>query len=73
MQTKSPPPIKDNPELSSFLTDIYVKINSIPKTNIPASSSAEGSPGDWAIGPQYVYFWYGENQVARIQYTDLVF
>lgn len=72
MQTKPPPPTSDK-ELTSFLHDVYVKMNSSPRHTTPASSGATGNSGEIAFDDNYLYVWYGENTVARIQYTSKVF
>lgn len=70
---KPPPPLRDNPELSSFLTDVFIKFNDLQYRQPPASSTAVGTPGDLAFDSNYFYVCYLVNTWARIAYTDIVF
>lgn len=66
MNLKSPPPLKDNPELGSFLNDVYIKVNNIPSDKIPATATTLGNPGDMAFNSTHFYICYGKNLWKRI-------
>ena len=68
MLVKSPPPV-ENPELASYLLDLYIKVNATPREYTPTSAADIGDPGDTAYDSNYFYICIDYNTWRRIAHN----
>ena len=72
MQLKSPPNTRQ-PELDSYLLNLYHQLINFPSIEVPSTSTSPGIKGTVSYDTNYIYLCTTTNTWARIAYTDTTF